>query len=434
MSGAAIEIESMDVDELCPVQAQKTNIKRQAETNSEQKDRISANLQSSSSHLSVDLTKKKVSDRKVLKAKRHLSRLKTLDGDHNYYLILVIDTNVLVEDLNILKKLIIKSNINNVQIYKIIIPWTVIQELDGLKLDRDKYLVKKVQNAIKFINEQLKLGDKSRIICLKKFIQDKDTKDILSNNDDLIHRLCLQFIENPQKFLPTLNIDKQHLLISLITNDKNLQNKALVHRIDCYSLKELMQKYKSPDETVQISNSSVMANLTAESDSVETDISATSCRSSSKRFRTNNHSSSLNNTKQLPLKKYLTNLSTKMDSPPPSPMDTNPSKELDSKYALESRLAEFIIAKSKETFGEDLWQSILGNYSPKSATLIDSLRKFKNNWMGLFSDYFDRDQKVIQLVNEMLQSVNNRNSENYEKLLKMIELAFERKIDNSGNK
>ncbi|OTF71872.1 hypothetical protein BLA29_008078, partial [Euroglyphus maynei] len=293
--------------------------------------------------------------------------------------------------------------------------------------DPDKCLVKKVQNAIRFINEQLKLGEQSRLVCLKKSFQDQNKKDILANNDDLIHQLCLQFKENPRKFLPTLTMDKERLLIVLVTNDQNLQNKAFVHQMNSCSLNELVQKYYEAD---QIGNMHVKANLTAKPDRVETDISASSFRSPSKRFRKNNQQ---NITKELPLKKHLTTLSKKMDTPPPSPMDfntnANSSKELDCKYALESRLAEFIISKFKEIFGQDLWQSILGNYSPATATLVDSLRKFKNNWMGVFSDFFDRDQKVIRLVDEMLQSKNNRNQENCEQLLQMIELAFERKID-----
>lgn len=438
MSGSKIEIESMDVDDLCPVQVQKTNTntKPQAKTDSKHEDGIQINVQSSLSSLLIDSTEK-LPNRKILKAKRNFSRVQTKNGDHNHYLILVIDTNVLVEDLNLLKRLIIKFNINNVQIHKIIIPWTVIQELDGLKLDRDNYLVRKVQNAIRFINEQLKLGEHSRLICLEKSFQNQNEKDVFSNNDDLILGFCIQFNENPQKFLPTLTIEKQWILIALITNDINLQNKAIVHQMNCYSLKELIQKYKSPDKTIQINSKREAANSTDKSKRVKTDISATSFRNPSKRFRTISQSSSVDLVKEFPRKNHLTTVSTKMDSPSPSPMDPMTSgscKELDSKYALETRLAEFIIAKFKETFGNDLWQSTLGVYSPESATLIDSLRKFKSNWVGVFSDYFRRDKKVIQLVNEMLQSVNNRTAENCEKLLQMIELAFESQVGQRENK
>mgnify|MGYP006887440351 FL=1 len=109
MSGSKIEIESMDVDDLCPVQVQKTNTntKPQAKTDSKHEDGIQINVQSSLSSLLIDSTEK-LPNRKILKAKRNFSRVQTKNGDHNHYLILVIDTNVLVEDLNILKKLIIK--------------------------------------------------------------------------------------------------------------------------------------------------------------------------------------------------------------------------------------------------------------------------------------------------------------------------------------
>jgi rRNA-processing protein FCF1 len=133
---------------------------------------------------------------------------------------LVIDTNFVISHLNILKDL---HQLSPKYGHIVIIPWVVIQELDKLKTsDSIEYptltntgrLDVKARAGINWIFERLAQSDPN-VIGQKM----TDTLMKTKNNDDAILDCCLYFHQMYEAFTVVLS------------NDKNLCTKALIHNI-----------------------------------------------------------------------------------------------------------------------------------------------------------------------------------------------------------
>lgn len=131
------------------------------------------------------------------------------------------DTNVFIDSL-ISIEMIIKKECR----YDILIPFVVLQELDQLKCQTGKYSVcSKASSAIQYIYEQLRLRNPR--LQGQKAADDKVHVIDVASPDDRILNCCLQF--------------KNRLMdIILVTNDKNLSNKALLNGIETINSRECM--------------------------------------------------------------------------------------------------------------------------------------------------------------------------------------------------
>lgn len=110
----------------------------------------------------------------------------------------------------------------------IVVPYIVLQELDNIKSRFESKFVSlstKAKTAIHFLNERLKNHHKQ--FCGQSAKEDA-TKliSITSQDDDIVN--CLLQIK-----------EKVEDTVILLSNDKNLRNKAMVSGITSYSTSEL---------------------------------------------------------------------------------------------------------------------------------------------------------------------------------------------------
>ena len=200
------------------------------------------------------------SNRPILKARRQA----------NPPFICVLDTNVLIENLNTIKSLILnnqskkKSGSNNskcitnnrqqqvlkTEIDHIVIPWIVHQELDGIKMAMtiSSEKGKEAQNAIKFINEQLSLPSSLLRCEPERNGANRMTESTLTieNNDDKILDCCIRLTE----LYPS---DKFRVV--LLSNDIALQNKSMVYQIESYKMTDFARMYMESAPKFQFNGS-----------------------------------------------------------------------------------------------------------------------------------------------------------------------------------
>ena len=303
---------------------------------------------------------------------------------------------MLIDDLGLIKKILFDRKslvprdhhhfVPNIDIDAIIVPLVVIQELDGLKNDSKCFA--QATNAIKFINEQLK---QRGVLRGEKVFKKEVIKQYC--NDDKIVNCCLNLkgdlTEEPSSSFPKYKI-------ILLTKDINLQNKALINGIDSCAMDEFMQSYFPRKQVFKPKVNSNLAPIKECDENVDTKKVANSVLKKLKTSKEDagEQSSSSSSSNSVCIMQEENAAS----SPPPAPDSVD---ALSVKYTLEIKLVDFIVKQLRNKFGST-WQTVEPNYNPKIVSLIDSLKMLKKNWIGIFSDRFNRDQYVLDLVNEIL--------------------------------
>ncbi|KAI7897812.1 PIN domain-containing protein [Cokeromyces recurvatus] len=150
-----------------------------------------------------------------------------------YAEIAVLDTNFLISKLGYLDAVLDLANKHPYSLL-VILPWIVIKELDGLKNGR-KDVALSSRNAMRFI--ELRLRDKQISLKGQKKNEILDTtllKNSRAKGDDLILDCCMYF--------QRLTQDKARMFpgngscrITLLSNDRNLCIKAMVHDVNTIS-------------------------------------------------------------------------------------------------------------------------------------------------------------------------------------------------------
>ncbi|KAJ6657370.1 hypothetical protein lerEdw1_002537 [Lerista edwardsae] len=156
---------------------------------------------------------------------------KTLSGLNT---LIVIDTNIMISHLGFIKSLK-DTDIPGFGRFVLVIPWVVLQELDNLK--KGKILVnvgKKAIPAVHFIYTCLKNQD-SKLWGQSMQLASQKTHDfIVENNDDRVLQCCLQY----RSLFPQAEV-------VLLTDDKNLCNKALVSDVKAFGKADFATALKS---------------------------------------------------------------------------------------------------------------------------------------------------------------------------------------------
>ncbi|EFN86993.1 Uncharacterized protein C1orf26-like protein [Harpegnathos saltator] len=171
-------------------------------------------------------------------------------------LYIVIDTNVFLTNLEIIEQARDVTFKNYPRPF-IVIPWTVIRELDYLKSDksRSETLRTKARTAISFINEHF--ASKHPRIVGQTREQASTNKEVffLDCPDDEVLQCCLQI----------KNLKKDVVLLSY---DKNLCTKAMIHCITAvgrHDSLETLDNLNTSDETVNpLSNKVTQCSLLSE--------------------------------------------------------------------------------------------------------------------------------------------------------------------------
>ncbi|CAH0714665.1 unnamed protein product, partial [Brenthis ino] len=201
---------------------------------------VEQGLNSSSSFLNTSVEDSKnmseameIEDFKQVKPKSSpLQRDNNCDGDN---LVLVVDTNIFIHELDFIKN-VLNSHIKGYSEQPtLLVPWRVINELDRLKDNNNGNgaLCKRAKAAMDYLYKSL--PENSRI-------KGQSLRDANSHiypcevPDDEILNCSLQQVERGRNVI-------------LLTNDKNLSNKATINgvkRINVKELKELIENKPQP--------------------------------------------------------------------------------------------------------------------------------------------------------------------------------------------
>ncbi|KAI9485346.1 MAG: PIN domain-containing protein [Benjaminiella poitrasii] len=157
-----------------------------------------------------------------------------------YAEIAVLDTNFLLSKLGFLDALIDLANKNPYSLL-VILPWVVIRELDGLKSGRADVAVSS-RNAMRFIELRLREKQMSLRGQKKNEVSDKALlKNDRAKGDDLILDCCMYFQQSTQDKAGLLSNDRAPSKITLLSNDRNLCIKAMVHDIQTISAGSILE-------------------------------------------------------------------------------------------------------------------------------------------------------------------------------------------------
>ncbi|KAF9318739.1 hypothetical protein BG003_010667 [Podila horticola] len=148
--------------------------------------------------------------------------------DSGFEAVVVLDTNVLLSHLNFLRSLVSVCDTKYSDASRtkavFIVPWVVIQELDGLKVDRGRRgevdVADKARRAIKYIQDELERPENKRSLRGQKIGECLEKRE---TNDDYILDCC-------QYFQSELGTDKK-IKVTLFSNDRNLCVKAMIHEV-----------------------------------------------------------------------------------------------------------------------------------------------------------------------------------------------------------
>ncbi|KAF9980519.1 hypothetical protein BGZ75_008342 [Mortierella antarctica] len=160
--------------------------------------------------------------------------------------VVILDTNVLISHLNFLQTLIEthgtvassrrsrSSTGNNGPHIAFVVPWIVIQELDGLKGSRGRAggnevdLTEKARRAIRYVQDELEKPEETRKLRGQKISECIEKQ---SKNDDYILDCC--------RYFKTVYPDGKRTQVTLFSNDRNLCVKALVHEVKTISREKI---------------------------------------------------------------------------------------------------------------------------------------------------------------------------------------------------
>ncbi|RDD44435.1 Transcriptional protein SWT1 [Trichoplax sp. H2] len=178
--------------------------------------------------------------------------LSATEGDKNYKLFIIVDTNILLSHLEMVT-LLKDKQIKGYGYPVLVIPWIVVEELDALKTLRRNTTQKFSKGKDKSCELSLETHARTAINFLYKSfalnhprihgqtldeIQEQKTLFAASTNDDYILQCCLFYrgkINNPMEASSKKNT------VVLFSNDKNLCTKALINGIKTFNSKTILE-------------------------------------------------------------------------------------------------------------------------------------------------------------------------------------------------
>uniref|UniRef100_A0A8D0ZDU9 Transcriptional protein SWT1 n=2 Tax=Sus scrofa TaxID=9823 RepID=A0A8D0ZDU9_PIG len=273
-------------------------------------------------------------------------------------LLLVIDTNILMNHLKFLR-ILKTTEIAGFDRLVLIIPWVVVQELDRMKAGKLlKHAQHKAIPAVHFINDSLKSQDKklwgqSIQLASQKLYGLSD-----ENNDDRVLKCCLQY----QELFPCS-------LVILCTDDRNLRNKGLISGVKSLSKEEL---------------SAELLNL-----SLNTDVCHQPCISK----------------QQLKAEATPLEESYEEESANPGLPILLESIVSDLEKSLGTALSSILETEMKIAFG-NLWMEVL--YLKPPWTLMHLLQCFRKHWLAVFGLVMEKNLLLtVESLYENLCKANN---------------------------
>ncbi|KAJ7332640.1 hypothetical protein JRQ81_014820 [Phrynocephalus forsythii] len=243
--------------------------------------------------------------------------------------LIVIDTNIMISHLEFVKSLK-NRDLPGIGRFVLVIPWVVLQELDNLK--RGKILANvggKAIPAVHFIYMCLKNQDSKLWGQSMQLASQKTDNFVVENNDDRVLQCCLQY----RNLFPQAEV-------VLLTDDKNLCNKALVSEIKAFTKADFV---------------TALWKLSPKTEIIHHDI-----------FSDQTHSGG------------------DPGSQKTEEVTTNQISGIiiDTKKCLGEVLSCILETELKMAYGEDLWAEVV--YQKPPWTLSNILECFKKHWLAVF--------------------------------------------------
>ncbi|KAK3586723.1 hypothetical protein CHS0354_017521 [Potamilus streckersoni] len=304
----------------------------------------------------------------------------TADEMHTTSLYIVIDTNVFMDHLSFISDLKDQA-LEGFGRPILIIPWIVLQELDALKGDGGNcrkgipnlslQTQRKARKPVQFLNNVFQAKHPCIVGQTPKESSEAAQVFKAECNDDRILQCCMQC---QRKYINSE--------VVLLTNDKNLINKAFACKIPAFS-KQLFH------------------------DGIK------------KLFRENTHS-------KAPLERAIAPLKSPPNLPQPQLIVQTASPNMDFQHhqqqqqkqdspvklkglvdeifcllktQMKSALGHVLEMEMKEAFGDDMWLTIVLKKPPWS--LLDILECFRKHWRAVFGFVFDR--KLEDVVHKIVR-------------------------------
>lgn len=195
----------------------------------EYREPILRNVDNSATNLLDSNQDEEKMDWKVEEVEVPLASLKKTTGNKPKLknLCIVVDTNILMSNLNVVKDILLKK-FDSAHQPIVFIPWMVMTELDYIK---DKSSNEKLKNltstAIRFINIELEMENPR--LKGQSVVEASKQESIGSSPDDKIIACCLQVMQIYEEII-------------LLSNDINLKNKAMINGISTCSANEALIK------------------------------------------------------------------------------------------------------------------------------------------------------------------------------------------------
>ena len=245
-------------------------------------------------------------------------------------------------------------------------------------------------------------------------------------NDDKIINCCLM----------SKTSDSNNVII--VSNDVNLCNKALMSDLIAMNWREFYNKYHSPDKNSFASIDNKDCDNDDEPQQKRLAKEVRQRKSSNTSFDSNikpNTSRSMQwiRKPKSPTKKTSRSLSRSLSET--SSLSNNSSEEIPAKSPLkfddwirfkeecEQSLVKFVEYVYRDTWDKD-WKQML-EIDINNTNLKELVRLIRKEWLGVFSDHFDRDKSVKQLVDSLHKSLHKSQTNYhlfYNDLRKIIEL------------
>lgn len=232
-----------------------------------------------------------------------------------------------------------------------------------------------------------------------------------SNNDDQVLKCCLHAVSTSS------GKDK----VMLLTDDINLQNKALVHKVETMTMGEFIKAHVDKLEPPPTTRTEEPK----ESDDHETTNPNKYRRSESGKAIPIAKDEPTKRRATLPSRPSTTNVSNSFrPSLPAKTLQPGSSDLTLLKNKLETKLIDFMISKLCQQYGSDDWKDVVPQFNPNNTSLVDCLRLIKQLWIAVFSQHFNRNKSVLKQIEELIGLLRTGNQRNVvsavEALLKQI--------------
>ena len=147
--------------------------------------------------------------------------------------LVVVDTNIFITSLGTLNNLLDDKDV------KVVIPWMVVQELDGLKSSTSRDTAVRARAAVRWLHNCLQGHHPSVLTQTADQNKRASARFESRSADDRILACCLMLKEDGNK-------------VTLLTNDMNLSNKGMINQVQCGDAENITSVLNGEEKIIEL--------------------------------------------------------------------------------------------------------------------------------------------------------------------------------------